>query len=608
MQEEIKTEDVKEVIIGEFKTKRKLLNFVSAVNGSRIRFIRDIAFLKGEKLSGILEGAIFKITICDEGTINFEEQEGTNLSDKSMIQRLINEIDEMDVTGYAQKFVLNGLEFSDIDGKLCYLEVEHQKPIDKLKSLFDEPKTELSDRGFSILDSLFSSESDEELDREFEGESDEEILSEKDAEIFVEAIENPVEPSETLKKASESYLEAQFRKMNEEKIIELETRIEDTQKEIVRCKMDIKQSENKLNEKSESLGVLETRLLSMKPGDEPNGYVFFVSEELKNMEGLDETETNIANKIADIMKLKKDVLMGMLTEGYYKIKIAKKEDITNQDFALDKEIYNKVVSIDILGKFSVTDEGFEYRGGLNWHQLVGKMIRNGFEQEPEFDKLCNSNSYDSKEEEKSTEMDLGSGVVVKSDEGFVSMGNGVFGIPPSNSTPSNSTPTKISDSEVKTNILMSYSEPTDFVILGCDYDGRDIEITDDYTGLDIYEGGKPKFSIETEGHVSIMSINRYKQWIKECGDECGEGCDAVLVSGYTGDIRVGAKLEDGTFSTDFNFNDYIQHQIWNKNRKNECESVFIDFPVGTQVNEIKDHDLNSVISYLRDSKINKIIK
>ena len=395
MQEELKTEEVKEVIIGDFKTKRKLLNFVSAVNGARIRFIRDIAFLKGEKLSGILEGAIFKITICDEGTIKFEEQEGTNLSDKSMIQRLINEIDEMEVTGYAQKFVVKGLEFADIDGKLCYLEVEHQKPIDKLKSLFDEePKSELSDRGFSILDSLFSSETDEEVENEI-------ILSEKDAEIFIEAIENPPAPTEKLVEAAKSYyLETQFRKMNEEKIVELETRIVDTQMEISRCQMDIKQSESKLKEKTESLGVLETRLESMKPGDEPNGYVFYVSEELKNMEGLDETETNIANKIADIMKLKKDVLVKMLTEGYYKIKIAKKEDITNQDFELDKEVYQKVVSIDSLGKFSITDEGFEYRGELNWHQLVGKMVRNGFEQEPEFDKLCQSNSYESKEEVK----------------------------------------------------------------------------------------------------------------------------------------------------------------------------------------------------------------
>ena len=406
MEEQTKTEEVKEIIIGDFKTKRKLLNFVSAVNGARIRFIRDIAFLKGEKLSGILEGVIFKITICDEGTIKFEEQEGTKLSDKSMIQRLINEIDEMDVTGYAQKFVVKGLDFVDIDGKLCYLEVEHQKPIDKLKSLFDEDeKAEVSDKGLSILDQLFSDDEVEEFDEDhalsevMNGMLDD--LSEDDVKLIVETSENPPAPTEKLVEAAKSYyLEAQFRKMNEEKIVELETRIVDTQMEISRCQMDIKQSESKLKEKTESLGVLETRLESMKPGDEPNGYVLYVSEELKNIEGLDETETNIANKIADIMKLKKDVLVKMLTEGYYKIKIAKKEDITNQDFELDKEVYQKILSIDSIGKFSITDEGFEYRGELNWHQLVGKMIRNGFEQEPEFDKLCQSNSYESKEEVK----------------------------------------------------------------------------------------------------------------------------------------------------------------------------------------------------------------
>lgn len=401
MQEDIQnseTEDVRtEPIIGEFKPKRKFLNFVSAVNGARIRFIRDVAFLKGEKLSGVLEGAIFKITICDEGTINIEEQEGTNLSDKSMIQRLLNEIDEIDVTGYAQKFVVAGLEFNDIKGDRCYLEVEHQKPIDKLKSLFDEEENvEVSQKSLSLLDDLFGSDDEEEFDEDHAlsevMNSMLDDLSDEDINEIVEANENPTEPTE-------SFLEQQFRKMNEAKIIELEYRIEETQKEIIRYKNDAKQAESKAEEKVEALGILETRLETMKPGEEPNGYVFFVSEEQKDMEELDDTEAIVAAKIADIMKLKKDVLMKMLTDGYYKIKIAKSDDVTNQDFELDKEIYNKIMTLDIDGKMKLTEEGFEYRGKLNWHQLVAKMIRSGFTQDEEFDKLCNSNSYDSHEEE-----------------------------------------------------------------------------------------------------------------------------------------------------------------------------------------------------------------
>jgi hypothetical protein len=386
-EQETKTEEVKEPIIGEFKPKRKFLNFVSAVNGAKIRFIRDVAFLKGSKLSGMLEDVVFKITICDEGTINFEEVD-TNLCDKAMIKRFITEFDETPTTGYAQKFVLSGFEFTDVDGKRCYLEVEEKKPIDKLKSLFDKP--EVSERGLSILDQLFGSdeeetlseilfksETDEELKRELEGESDEEIKSE-----------------------SLSYMEESFRKMNEGKVIELKSRIEDKQKEIVQCNREISQSEKKLKESTEQLGVLETRLETMSPGDEPNGFVFYVSEEQKNELGLDETTKAIADKIADLMSLKKDVLFDYLTGGFYKIKIAKKDDITNQDFQLDKEAYEKISTLDVTGKMTVVDGSFEYRGTLNWHQLVAKMLRKGFEQDPEFDKLCQSNSYESKEEVK----------------------------------------------------------------------------------------------------------------------------------------------------------------------------------------------------------------
>lgn len=403
--QEVSTEEVK---TGKFKPKRNFLNFISAVNGAKIRFIRDVAFVKGEMLSGVLEGAIFKISIYPNGTIDFEEQEGTSYSDDAMIQRLIDEIDSTDVTGYAQKFVVNNLEFADIKGERCYLEVEHQKPIDKLKSLFDEEeKVEVSEKGLSLLNDLFGSDEEEwdedhALSEVMNGMLDD--LSEEDVKTIVEAVENPPAPNEKLKEAAESYMEAQFRRMNEEKLIELEYRIEETQKEFLRYQGESKMAEKKAEEKSEQLKVLQSRLESMKPGDQPNGYVFYVSEETKDLEGLDETEAKVAAKIADIMKLKIDVLTEMLTGGYYKIKIAKKEDITNQDFELEKEIYQKIASLDIEGKISIVDGEFQYRGKMTWHQIVGKMIRMGFEQEPEFDKLCQSNSYDSHEEEKSEKL------------------------------------------------------------------------------------------------------------------------------------------------------------------------------------------------------------
>ena len=594
-QETMNTEqEVKQPVIGEFKPKRKFLNFVSAVNGARVRFLRDIAFVKGEKLSGTLEGIVFKITICDEGTINFEEVD-TNVTDVAQRQRLIDDIDTTDVTGYAQKYVVAGIQFADVNGDICYLEVEEKKPIDKLKSLFDEEeKPSLSNKGMSFLDDLL-------------GGSDEVeplVLSEEDAKVFVEAIENPAEPNENLKSAAKSYMEEQFRKMNEDKINELKGRVEDAEKEVVKLNREISISENKLKKQTEDLKVLNSRLESLTPGDEPNGYVFYVSEEQKNDVGLDESTKHVADKIADILGLKKDVLFDQLTGGFYRIKIAKKDDITNQDFKLEKEIYEKIATIDVTGKMTVVDGEFEYRGDMTWHQLVGKMLRKGFEQEPEFDKLCQSNSYDSKEEKKSTEMDLGNGMIAKSEEGFVDMGNGVYGIPPSDSEPTKKDSSSI---EIKSKTVRTYNEETTLVVVGTiDHnDNRDVEITDDYTQFEVYVGNKKmKGGYESDGFISIMTLPEFAKWQKQYPDAMtdGGGVDSFLLPNFKGTIGVTAMYDVGEFTNDFDLDDYILHQDGM-----EDAYVALTLPEGTEI--VKMDDYHQVpVAAMRDIKINKVIK
>jgi hypothetical protein len=587
MEETLNTEqEVKQPVIGEFKPKRTFLNFVSAVNGARVRFIRDIAFVKGEKLSGTLEGIVFKITICDEGTINFEEVD-TNVTDAAQRQRLIDDIDSTDVTGYAQKYVVAGIQFADVNGDLCYLEVEQKKPIDVLKSLFDEePKTELSDRGFSILDALFSSESDEELAREFEGESNVEILSEKDAKIFIEAIENPAEPNEKLKEAAESYMEQQFRKMNEDKINELKNRIEDAEKESTRLRREISMNETKLKKQTEDLGVLETRLDSFNANDESTGYVFYVSEEQKPEEiGLTEENRAMADKIADIVGLKKDVLFKMLTEGYYKIRVAEKSDMTAEKVKVTNDILEKMKSLvngdsSLEAKVTMTEPGqFEYRGSMNWHQIVGKMIRKGFEQEPEFDKICQSNSYDSHEEEKEVEMTQAEKVEVVE--------------------------TKTPSVEIKSKTVRTYNEETTLVVVGTiDHnDNRDVEITDDYTSFGVYVGDKRmKGSYESDGFISIMTLPEFAKWQTEYPDAMTDGgaVDSFLLPHFKGTIGVTAVVEDSEFSTDFDLSDYIQHQL-------EDAEVFLTLPEGTEILKMDDYHKVPVAA-MRDIKINKVIK
>jgi hypothetical protein len=596
MEETLNTEqEVKQPVIGEFKPKRKFLNFVSAVNGARIRFIRDIAFVKGEKLSGTLEGIVFKITICDEGTINFEEVD-TNVTDAAQRKRLIDDIDTTDVTGYAQKFVVAGIQFADVNGDLCYLEVEEKKPIDKLKSLFDvEETTSLSNKGMSFLDDLLSGSNEVETLE----------LSEKDAEIFIEAIENPAEPNEALVKASESYLEEQFRKMNEEKVRELKSRIEDAEKESARLRREISMNETKLKKQTEDLGVLETRLDSFNDNDESLGYVFFVSEEQKPEEiGLTEENRAMADKIADIVGLKKDVLFKMLTEGYYKIRIAERSDMTAEKVKVTNEVLEKMKSLvngdsSLEAKVTMTESGhFEYRGTMNWHQIVGKMIRKGFEQEPEFDKICQSNSYDSKEEVKDEMSDMKSDIQKMADGlGLGKVDFGKDGISVEGET-------KTSSLEIKSKTVRTYNEETTLVVVGTiDYnDNHDVEITDDYTSFEVYVGNKKmKSGYESDGFISIMTLPEFAKWQKQYPDAMTDGgaVDSFLLPNFKGTIGVTAMV-DGEFKNDFDLSDYIQHQL-------EDAEVFLTLPEGTKIMKMDDYHQVPVAA-MRDIKINKIIK
>jgi len=396
-------EEVKEPVIGKFKPKRKFLNFVIGKKGG-IRYHTDFAFLKAEQLSGMLEGVIFKITICDEGTINFEETDTTQCTDE-MIQRLIDDIDSRDVTGYMKKYIVYGLEFADSDGKKLYLEVDEVKPIDKLTSLFDslkevETKTEeimeevkVSDNALSLLDSLFGDETPTQTEVEVKVETE--------------------TPQETY---AQQMMREAFEEMNREKVAELTERIEKKEKDITQAKQLIKQYESNLKSAAEDYRVLQSRLESLKPVDAANGYVFYVSTENKSGVVLDQALQDVVKQISPLLKLKEDAVIDYLTKGFYTIKIAKKDNLTDENLSVEKEIYEKINKLDVTGKMSIVGNGeFEYRGEMTWHKLVDKMLKMGFEQEPEYDKLCGSPSYQS---EGSNDMSDLKNSIIEEDKGL----------------------------------------------------------------------------------------------------------------------------------------------------------------------------------------------
>lgn len=576
---ENEVEIVKEPVIGEFKPKRKFLSFVSAVSGKKIRLIRETAFIEGKKLSGMLEKAKFKITICDEGTINFEEVEGTNISDTAMRQRLINEIDSTDVSGYAQKFIVTGLEFEDKDGYKCFLEVEYVKPYDKLMNLFEEEKqkeetTELSEKGLSFLDMLLSGEVIETIEDE------------------TPTVEETIEEVVVEKPIALTYMEEQFNKMNEDKINELKERIEKTEAEIKRYNSEAKHAEANAEKSSESLSILETRLETLVPNAPSNGYVFLVSDEQKSEIGLNDSDTELVGRISELMKLKKDVLIKHLTESFYKISIAKKDNLLDEK---DKKSFSNLLqSIDLFGKFTNPQfrklenyeiGEFEYRGKLNWHQLTTKMLKKGFEQEPEFDKIAGSNSYEVK-----------TGGVEGSDGEFVLIEEKTE---PNTVHPTREFTKKVENPEFKQKTLRTFDKPETIVVIG---DGDEFQITDDESGFDLYVGGEYKHGICCFGFGSVMTLNEYKYW-QENNDyeDSVDMVDAYLIPGFVGTIGISAKLDDGSFSNEFDLYDYICHQF------DGDTDVVINFPEGTELYEIKNHDLSTVTAALRDDKITAVL-
>ena len=579
----VEIEDItKEPVIGKYKPKRKFLNFVTGLKG-RVRLLNNVAFIKGEQLSGMLEGVIFKITICDEDTIDFEEVD-TTMSNPEMIQRFIDDISEREVTGYVQKFIVADLEFYDDDAKNCYLEVEHKKPIDMLFSMFEEEKSKkVTETGMSILDALFSSETDEELQREFEGESDEEIQSD-------------VESNQPKESESQRMMRESFEKMNEEKVQELKSRIEKTEKEISKLKMDVKQAESKITSSSDDLKVLNTRLASLQPKDSPIGYDFFVSTENKTGIEPDENLVAVVEKIAPIMKLNTPVVIDMLTKGYYSIKIQKK-NTSEEEQKIDKEVYQKIMKIDLMGKVDMTSPTeFEYRGDMTWHQLVDKMIRMGFEQNPEFDKVSGSNSYESKEEEKSDDMtDMKDSIMKMADN------LGIKTIAEQH----------LKDIQSKSEFkkLVTFDTPTDIVIYG-NYDdvGTEFMITDDETAFDLYINGEEKMTLSSTGFGSVMTLDEYKKLYSKKGEEMSEYgiVEGVVVPNFQGTIGIAAMNEDDDIVIDFDLTDYIEHQI-KEGKYYSYRNVIINIPENYQVFKLNE-DLSLPLSVMRDIKIENIIK
>jgi len=378
----------KELKIGPFKPKEKFIEFIGTKGN--IKFISDEALIEGKYLSGLdMDDIIFKLTICDEDTVNLEEV-NTNRISKSQRERLLDVICEKSIASFHKKMVIVDLPFKStkkINDKSIdlYLSVDYKTPISKLASVFEEP--EITEEQYSKVNDILSSIFDDsEMDEHLNIGDDE--SNPKNIDDNIESIGNSDQTD------TQRELELSFNKMKEDKIVELKNRISHQLKEIQQFEYEKAQAEKKLETSKNEVRLLESRLESLKPLNDPNGYYFNVSELLNEKVVLEETISNIIKeKISKIKSINAEAFMKIFEQGEYNIKIGQLLDGLVIETTNYKEIPEDVkTSLSEIGVLEGKD-GLVYIGELDWHDLVGKFLKKGFLQDPEFDKLCGSNSY-----------------------------------------------------------------------------------------------------------------------------------------------------------------------------------------------------------------------
>jgi flagellar biosynthesis GTPase FlhF len=379
--------------IGQFKTKNKFIEFVGT--HGNINFFTNEAIVEGKYLSGSLAQDVkFKLTICDQGTVDFEEVGGntTTLEERGRLLDLISE-KTISPSRVKNHFIVSDIPFistkqiKGLDIKV-YLAVEYQTPIAKLASIIDEwEEVTLSEEQDNKINQLLSMFDDETgIDA---------LVSQNETQ---EKPESQFE-SQSDKSESQKILEESFKNMKREKIEELEKEIQHQRRELARFESEKINVEKKLAQIKDDIKLLESRLWDLSPKAEPNGYIFHVSEELNQKINLPkDIEAIIREKVSKVKGINIEAFMGLFKGGEYQIRLAKVEsdrifgdhlvEVTDYE-NLPEGIKEKLNFLHIHGGKLI------HHGDMKWHDLIQRMLKLGFEQSAEFDKMCSSNSFGS---------------------------------------------------------------------------------------------------------------------------------------------------------------------------------------------------------------------
>jgi len=377
---------------GKYTLSTKLNEFIGGKG--HVNFLAKSATISSKSLSGMyFEDFKLKLTIHDDGSVDFDEVD-TELTTEDERKRLLSVIEEKSLGLFRNRTVINELEFTSIEkvkGKNIplYLAVEYVTPIEKLTSIFDDrllAPNQISDDAMDNLNDLLNSWfEDEDFAKEVEEMVNEEENSQVTEDVKGVTDDTFMQHDDTVS----SQIQLSFSKMKEEKLQELSSKKRKTEDEIRRHLFQLDTSNKLLLDAESELKLLEDRIQDLKPPMENNGIYFSVSERQNEEVILDtETEELIRKTISKVKSINTENFMNLFKEGEFHIYLSTKNDdnftrVTELD-GLGEEV------LENLSKMGLTfDEGkFIYSGELKWGDIVNKMVKMGFQQDPDFDEMC----------------------------------------------------------------------------------------------------------------------------------------------------------------------------------------------------------------------------
>jgi hypothetical protein len=386
---------------GEYKTKTKFTEFIGGKGF--INFISNEAYIDGNQLSGLeMDGLKFKLTILDDGSVNFDEVD-TDTTTKSQRGRLLEIIEEKTIGVYRNRSIVQELNFISVakvkDREVpLYLAVDVMKPIDQLSDLLSDT-FKATESALENLDSLFNSWMDDDFIPNLD-EIDLDLDDDDDDDEFPTSSPNDKDMSD-LSSDYITNLDNSFEKLKSDKLIELKSNLSKKETELSKLNYQLKSTQNDITSVESDIKLLEDRISDIQPSEDLNGFLFFVSERQNEVVSLNsETEKIIRDKVSQIKSINVDNFMKLFYDGEFHIKLGTRTD-DGFDFVADytslsDDIKSNLSKLDV----SISEDKLIYSGELTWGQLVTKLIKFGFEENEDFNKFCGSNSYQSNTETK----------------------------------------------------------------------------------------------------------------------------------------------------------------------------------------------------------------